>query len=110
LGIEVRAGDDDLREMLSYLDHAPTRREVSAERAFLKRLGGGCQLPIAAYAKGLGSDIVLRGFLGNPDGSRVLVEEIKGPAADGEPLGVEMAERLLSRGGHDILAELYRTF
>lgn len=110
LGIEIRADDDELREMLTHLDHAPTRREVSAERAFLKRLGGGCQLPIAAYAKEMGSDIVLRGLLGNPDGSRLLVEELKGPAAEGERLGVEMAERILSRGGHALLAEVYQSF
>lgn len=107
LGVEVRARDEELREMISFMDHAPTRREVSAERAFLRRLGGGCQFPVAAFARGQGNDIVLRGLLGNTDGSKIVMDELKGPAAEGERLGVEMAERILSYGGRAILAEVY---
>ena len=107
LGVEVRARDEELREMISFMDHAPTRREILAERAFLKRLGGGCQFPVAAYARGQGNDIVLRGLVGNMDGSKMIMDELKGPATEWERLGMEMAERILSYGGRAILAEFY---
>ena len=107
LGIQVRSDDTELREMISFLDHGPTILAVSAERAFLKRLGGGCQMPIAAHARIIGENIVVRAMLGNIDGTHILTDEIKGTSGEGEAMGAEIAERILSRGGRTLLAEVY---
>lgn len=109
LGIEIRTDDDELRDMIGFLDHAPTLCTVGAERAFLKRLGGGCQLPIAAYARIVGNDLILRGLLGSLDCSCLLVEEMRGSQGEGTAMGTAMAERILARGGRAILADIYRT-
>lgn len=107
LGIEMRREDGKLAEALSFLNHPVTRIEVGSERAFLKRLGGGCQLPIAAYGKIRGAELVLRGLVGSLDGRRVVTDEIKGAPADWQALGAVLAERILERGGREILAEAY---
>ena len=80
---------------------------MGSERAFLKRLGGGCQLPIAAYGKIRGAELVLRGLVGSLDGRRIVTDEIKGAPADHQALGAMLAERILERGGREILAEAY---
>ena len=107
LGIEMRMEDGKMAEALSFLNHPATWIEVGAERAFLKRLGGGCQLPIAAYGKIRGAALVLRGLVGSLDSRRVITDEIKGTPADHGALGAELAERILDRGGREILAEAY---
>jgi hydroxymethylbilane synthase len=108
LGIEIRQDDGDLRSALSFLDHATTAIEVGAERAFLGRLGGGCQLPVAAYGKRLGDDLLLRGLLGSLDGRFVIRDEVKGRIDSINALGVELAERILSRGGQALLDQVYK--
>jgi hydroxymethylbilane synthase len=110
LGIEIRQDDGDLRSALSFLDHATTAIEVGAERAFLGRLGGGCQLPVAAYGKRLGDDLLLRGLLGSLDGRFVIRDEVKGRIDSINALGVELAERILSRGGQALLDQVYKQF
>ena len=107
LGIEMRMEDGKMAEALSFLNHSATWIEVGSERAFLKRLGGGCQLPIAAYGKIRGAELVLRGLVGSLDGRRVIQDEIKGAPADHQALGAALAERILDRGGREILAEAY---
>ncbi len=107
LGIEMRMEDGKMAEALSFLNHSATWIEVGAERAFLKRLGGGCQLPIAAYGKIRGAELVLRGLVGSLDGRRVIQDEIKGAPADHRALGSALAETILDRGGREILAEAY---
>ena len=109
LGIEVRRDDDETRALIAFLDHPPTRAQVGAERAFLQRLGGGCQLPVAAYAEWRGGELAMCALLGNPDGTYIIQEEQRAPTADGERLGREVAERILGRGGRQILAELYES-
>ena len=107
LGIEMRREDAAMAEALSFLNHPVTWIEVGSERAFLKRLGGGCQLPIAAYGKIRGAELVLRGLVGSLDGRRVITDEIKGAPADYQALGAMLAERIMERGGREILAEAY---
>ena len=108
LGIELRKNDDDTRNTISFINHPQTWVEVTAERAFLKRLGGGCQLPIAGYGRMQDGDITLKGLLGSLDGKVMIRDEVKGHREDAEALGTLLAERILSKGGQMILEEVYK--
>ena len=103
LGIEMRTGDIKINHVLSFLNHLETWMEVTAERSFLKRLGGGCQLPIAAYGKKQGETLKLKGLLGSLDGRIIIRDEIEGRYNDAEILGIMLAEKILARGGKAIL-------
>ncbi len=103
LAIEIRADDSALARLLAGLDHAPTRAAVTAERAFLRALGGGCRMPIGAYAEIRNAQLVLQGMVGALDGSRRVCGEISGAPARAEPLGAELAGRLLREGAAEIL-------
>lgn len=108
LAVEVRGGDDETKSVLSFLDDEDSRLAITAERAFLKVFGGGCQLPIAAHAERRGADVVLTGLVGNLDGSIIVRDRVSGPAPGCEALGRELAERILADGGREILEEVYR--
>ncbi|MDO9585586.1 MAG: hydroxymethylbilane synthase [Syntrophales bacterium] len=103
LGLELRSDDAETREIVSFLNHETTWMEVGAERAFLKRLGGGCQLPIAAYGKRRGNQLLLRGLVGGMDGRVMIRDEVAGPLEAGEALGKTLAEKILTRGGRELL-------
>lgn len=103
LGIEARADDGEVLEMLRGLDDEASRRSVEAERAFLGALGGGCHVPIAAYAQVSGGTMTLDGAVCAPDGSRRLRDRLAGPADAPERLGSELAQRLSARGAKEIL-------
>lgn len=107
LGIECRSDDDAMKQLLQPLQCQETRIRVLAERAMNRRLEGGCQVPIGAYAELKGDNVYLRGLVGDPDGQQVLRDEIEGPASDAEALGTELAERLLKKGAGDILSAVY---
>jgi hydroxymethylbilane synthase len=106
LAIEARADDAATLALLAVLDHAPTRAAALAERAFLRRLEGGCQVPIAAHARIEGALLQLEGLIGALDGSEVVRGTIRGDVASTEALGIALAEKLLARGAERILAEL----
>jgi hydroxymethylbilane synthase len=106
LGVECLARRTDLVETLAVLDHAATARCVAAERAFSRALSGSCVVPLGAYAEAEGRDLRLRGFVGAPDGSRVVSGDLKGPARDPEALGVTLAKGLKAQGAGEILAAL----
>lgn len=107
IGIECRSDDAETNRMLAPLNDAATWTCVAAERAFNARLEGGCQVPVAAYAELQGERLVLRGLVGEPDGSRLLRDAIDGPADKAETLGTRLAERLLARGARRILDKVY---
>lgn len=108
LGIECRLEDQELIELLAPLDHADSSDRVKAERALNKRLEGGCQVPIAAYALLEDQDTIwLRGLVGAVNGTEILRVEGRAHRADGERLGRELAEDLLAMGADRILAEIY---
>jgi hydroxymethylbilane synthase len=107
LGIECRRNDERVNRLVSVLDDPGTRACVEAERAFLARLEGGCQVPIAAHATLTGDRLTLRGLIAGVRGERVLRDEIAGPSADGLTLGRDLAERLLGRGGDAVLRAIY---
>ena len=109
VGIELRSGDSAVLSLLQVVHHEPTARRVTAERAMNKRLEGGCQVPIGCYANyvGSGETLLLRGLVGNPDGSQILRAEAIAPAVEAEQLGIAVAEDLLSQGAAAILAAVY---
>jgi hydroxymethylbilane synthase len=108
LCVEVRSDDERTRALVGQLDHRATRQATDAERAFLRRLEGGCQVPIGAYAEVSGGTLHLRGLVASVDGSRLLRDEIRGPAGQGVRLGVELAEQLLAAGAAALLQEIER--
>ena len=108
LGIEIRSEDPDTREAVSFLNDRDTAFAVRAERGFLKRLEGGCQVPIASHGRTEGDNIFLQGMVGRPDGSEIIRGSATGSVSGPEALGVALAEQLLERGARTILNELYR--
>ncbi len=107
LGLEVRLADQDLHELLGFLDDPPTRVAVTAERAFLARLEGGCLVPVAALGRVAGDSLHLEALISDLEGRRLLRDRRTGPVAAAAGLGTSLAEDLLARGGGQILAELY---
>lgn len=107
LGIELRRDDSDLFAGLDFLHHPTTAVAVAAERAFLLRLEGGCQVPIGAYATLSGATITLTGLIAAVDGRLILRESTSGPAEQAEALGTSLAETLLAKGGKAILDAVY---
>lgn len=107
LGIEGRTDDTFVQSVLSKLNHQSTHTTVTAERAFLRRLEGGCQVPIAAHATLSGEQLVLEGLVASIDGKTVIRDRIEGTHQQADALGVQLAERLLTRGADKILREIY---
>ncbi|MBI5591759.1 MAG: hydroxymethylbilane synthase [Deltaproteobacteria bacterium] len=105
LCIEIRCNDALTATAVAGLDHVPTRRVVLGERAFLRRLQGGCQVPIAAHGKTDGTSIFLRGLVASLDGKNIIRDSVSGPESQAESLGVQLAERLLSKGADRLLNE-----
>ena len=103
VAIEIRDGNDDVNRMVAQLDHPATRVCVRTERAFLKRLEGGCQVPIGAMATVDGDSVTLTGFVGSLDGSSSFRERAEGHADSPEELGVGLAERLIELGARELL-------
>lgn len=107
IGIECRTGDDRVRAFVDALNDPYTATRVRAERAFNQRLMGGCQVPIAGYAELEHGVIVLRGLVGRADGSKLVDGVVSGRPEDAEELGQVLADDLLSRGGREMLDELF---
>jgi hydroxymethylbilane synthase len=93
----------DILAIVNVLDHPETRAAVLAERAFLRRLEGGCQVPFAAHARIWEGRMVMRGLVATPDGKQLIASERHGFLRDGETVGVGLAEDLLTRGAADII-------
>jgi len=105
LGIEIRAGDSATRQHLAFLDDAAARATTTCERALLNKLGGGCQVPIGAFAEVRDGGLHLVAIVADPDGSKVLRESRAG--SDPVQLGESVGETLLQRGGDAILEAVY---
>ena len=105
--IECRAQDSRVVSLIKELNHHPTRICVQAERAFNAGLNGGCQVPIGGYAELSGDHLRLRGLVGDPDGSRLLFDEVGGSANQAVDLGQQLARILLGKGADKILNNVY---
>ena len=108
VGIECRSDDLIVQQLLAPLEHKETRICVLAERAMNRKLHGGCQVPIGAFAVLQQNELWLRGLVGQLDGSEILRSEIKGEATQAEQLGTQLAEQLLALGADRILDAVYR--
>ena len=107
VGIECRTDDEFINKLIAPLDHFETSVCVRAERACLKKLEGGCQVPIAAYAKLINGMIVMDGLVGSVSGETIIKAHVEGNPKDAEMLGIKLAEEVLSKGGKAILDEVY---
>jgi len=107
LGIETRLNDETTLTRIAFLNDEVTSSCVAAERAFLHRLEGGCQVPIAAYAVREGDEVLLNGLVGSVDGTKIIKESDRGPASEAARLGEALASRILDAGGREILEEVY---
>jgi hydroxymethylbilane synthase len=104
LGVETRADDHSTIALVSSLNHAPTQIACESERAFLRALGGGCQLPIAGYAVVTDNELVLEGLIADPLGLEVVRGKLSAPTAQADELGSRLAHQLLQQGGNRLLA------
>ncbi len=107
LGIECRVDDRELNDLIAFFNHQDTRTCVTGERALLRRLEGGCQVPIACYGQMVNGKLHLIGLVGSVDGKRIIKDTIEGEAEKAEKLGVTLAEKLLKQGADVILREVY---
>jgi hydroxymethylbilane synthase len=107
LGLEVREDDSTVIDLLAAMNHPPTEMAVTAERAFLQRLEGGCQVPIAGLARLDGDALILEGMVAELDGSRLLRDKIRGVEEQAAEMGVSLAGRLIDAGAGEILDRIY---
>ena len=106
IGVETRVDDSEIIALVQLVHDVQTASCVTAERALLKSLEGGCQIPIGAYAQLKDDMVVLQGLVGSLDCKTIIRDEISGPAAQSEQLGQQLAQRLSEQGGQAILEEI----
>jgi hydroxymethylbilane synthase len=107
LAIETRIDDNAVLDLAGMLNHALTEKAVLCERAFLARLEGGCQVPIAAYAKVIDDTLFLNALISNIDGTSFIRDSISGASDDFHALGTMLAEKMLKSGGDKILEHVF---
>ena len=107
LGIEARVDDQTTLGRISFLNHPETSVCVTAERAFLKRLEGGCQVPVAAYATVRDGEVSMKGLVAGVDGVKFILRKSNGSSSEADSLGRSLAEQILDAGGREILEEVY---
>jgi len=107
LGIEIASKNKFAKEIALGIHNSETEFSVTAERAFLKALGGGCQVPIGAYAELKSNGLYLSGFVGSPDGTITFAKRVRGSKKDAEKLGKALAKDILKAGGKKVLLEVY---
>ena len=103
LCIEIREDDPEIKECVGALDHKETRVTVLGERAFLNRLEGSCQIPVAGFGRHIGNNYVLQGLVADIEGDTVIRDSLSGDMAESEKIGVMLADRLLAKGAKEIL-------
>lgn len=106
LCIEIRKEDHNILEYMDSLDHSITRAVIMGERAFLKRLEGGCQIPIAGHGKAENKMFTISGLVADLEGKTIIKETLSGPLNSSESIGTALADKLLLRGAKEILENL----
>jgi hydroxymethylbilane synthase len=106
LCIEIRQNDPEIEPIIAALNHQQSWTVVMGERAFLNRLEGGCQVPIAAHGKIEKNTFTLCGLVASVDGTTVIKETLSGPEDSSESIGVKLADRLLSKGANSLMENL----
>ena len=105
LAVETRANDQQTRSLCAALEDPDSAIAVTAERAFLARLGATCRTPVAGHARLQGGQVILLGRIGSPDGNRILADQATGPLANAAEVGLGLAEAMLLRGASALLGE-----
>lgn len=108
LGIECRADDTEVLSLLKAIEHVPTRDRALAERAFLRELEGGCQVPIGVNTQLDGETLTLTGIVISVDGKKLVKDTVTGAANEAEQVGIELAQRLRQQGAQEILEEIFK--
>jgi len=106
IAIEVREGDEELQNALRPMHHAETYQATLAERALLRKLEGGCQIPVGTYAQISTGKLQLDAMVGSLDGTQIVRDRISGRPGEAKSLGVELAEKLLKLGADKILSQI----
>ena len=109
LAIESRDGDKRVQEILRPLHHHPTAIAVTAERALLRHLEGGCQIPIGAFGQITGNELQIDAVIGSLDGKRIVRGKKIGTIFNAEQTGIDLAKDLFNSGGKEILEEIRQT-
>jgi hydroxymethylbilane synthase len=109
LGIECRTGDEEILKIIKALEHPPTASRCYAERAFLRELEGGCQVPIGVNTTIAGDTLTLTGIVASLDGQKVVKDTVSGATTTAEQLGIELAHKLKEQGAQEILSEIFAT-
>ncbi|MBW4619238.1 MAG: hydroxymethylbilane synthase [Cyanosarcina radialis HA8281-LM2] len=107
LGIECRGDDAEVLELLKALEHTPTAQRCYAERAFLRELEGGCQVPIGVNTSFDGDNLTLIGLVASLDGQQLVKDSITDAAVNAEQMGIELAHKLRQQGAQEILDEIF---
>ncbi len=107
LGIELREKDSELHDLLLFLEEPETRTRLAAERSFLRKLEGGCQVPIGAFALVQNGKIRREGMVASLNGESMIRESIEGETEEAGQLGIALAEKILALGGKAILQDIY---
>jgi hydroxymethylbilane synthase len=103
LAVQSRDGDNEILELLSHIEHSPTRKAVEAERAFARRLGANCRTPIAAFAKAAGEKLTIDGLVASVEGRKVVRSRLVSDNHDAAKVGEELADSLLNQGAQLVL-------
>ncbi len=106
LALETRLDDKEMAELVAPLNHLPTWQSVTAERAFLRALGGGCRAPIAALGMVSAGKLILEGMVASTNGAKMLRDSDEGDARSPEEVGTRLAERMLKLGAAEFIAEV----
>ena len=108
LGIECVEDKPDVMEAIKTLEHTPTSQRCLAERAFLRELEGGCQVPIGVNTSFEADDLVLTGMVASLDGKRLIRNQSRGSRTNPEAIGIDLANQLKSQGAGEILQEIFQ--
>lgn len=106
IGIEIRGADEEVRRVVEKLNHPASAAAIKAERAMLKKLEGGCQIPIGALGLVEEDRLVLQGLVAGLDGRKLIRDSVAGPVAEAELLGRALADKLIALGADKILKEV----
>jgi len=110
VGVEIASADTATRDIIAPLDHGPSRTAIEAERAFMQRLEGGCQVPIGAYGQVEGDVLALEGAVIDLHGQTALRDSVTGPVDGARRLGIQLAEVLIDRGAEKLLRQARQEF
>ncbi|MFQ6082863.1 MAG: hydroxymethylbilane synthase [Candidatus Aminicenantia bacterium] len=106
LAVEIRKNDEEVYNIVKDLNHKESCQVISAERSFMKRLHGGCQIPVGAYGFINNNILTLEGMISNLDGTRIIRKKVQGKSEEAGLIGIKLAEEILNSGGKEILQDL----